>query len=425
MVESIGTQFLFHGRQDDQVKIRGNRVEIREIEARISSLAEVDSCYVSFKKVEEDKGIIVAYVIPNKNNPKDTSQANKGTSLKNIIQVKLEEILPNYMIPEQILLLDKFPLNANGKIDKNRLLLTREINQPQGMSQKNLHSSETLSTDELDVRKTQRISNFEEAEAQVCLIFSHLLDGMKVQPEDNLFHLGADSLKILLAIQEIEEKLDLKIELKDVFRLKSVTKILEHLELQGLPKTELSQPKKVAQTSEKCTQEVSLPSPAEFKTIKTNLLKKHPQKIPLSYNQEHLYFLEKYNFSSSFSLEASDDSYYVHLILNFLGKIDAERLNLAINKVIVENPILRTIICSNKDGTEIWQEILEEREDFVSVEEESLDKIEFNLLGSIPVKVKMENDKRVDIYLHHIAIDGKSLAIIGEPTGTALKYKLF
>ena len=98
------------GRVDFQIKIRGQRVEATEIENTIKSWSpsKITDCLVT--KVPQSDDLLVAYVISNDS------------------EVEIEEIraycnkhLRQYMVPSYFVVLDKFPLNANGKIDRKQL----------------------------------------------------------------------------------------------------------------------------------------------------------------------------------------------------------------------------------------------------------------------------------------------------------------
>ena len=99
---------LFYGRNDDQVKINGYRIELKEIEFVIEQQIHFN---VKVICVSDDKKInsLVAFIETNKLDVEDLKE-------------KLSILLPNYMIPRKFILLESFPLNINGKVDKNVLL---------------------------------------------------------------------------------------------------------------------------------------------------------------------------------------------------------------------------------------------------------------------------------------------------------------
>ncbi|MCK4589124.1 MAG: amino acid adenylation domain-containing protein [Nanoarchaeota archaeon] len=97
----------FVGRKDNQIKYMGFRVELGEIESTLDSFDYVlSSAALGTKNSEIDGTIITAFV-----------------SLKNQVEIlKIKEDLgkkiPHYMVPKEIIIVDKMPLNANGKIDR-------------------------------------------------------------------------------------------------------------------------------------------------------------------------------------------------------------------------------------------------------------------------------------------------------------------
>ncbi len=97
------------GRFDSQIKYKGYRIELSDIEANISSLPGVSSSAVIAKRDENGEvKMIKAFVT--------------GEVSSDEIRTVLKEKLPEYMIPKVIKILDKMPMNANGKIDRKELI---------------------------------------------------------------------------------------------------------------------------------------------------------------------------------------------------------------------------------------------------------------------------------------------------------------
>ncbi|ORC54896.1 non-ribosomal peptide synthetase, partial [Pseudomonas floridensis] len=101
------------GRADDQVKIRGYRVEPGEVGQVLQALDGVAEAVVLAQPLDSDESRLqlVAYCV-----------ATPGA----VVQVEqwreqLSARLPEYLVPAQILLLDRLPLTANGKLDKRAL----------------------------------------------------------------------------------------------------------------------------------------------------------------------------------------------------------------------------------------------------------------------------------------------------------------
>jgi amino acid adenylation domain-containing protein len=99
----------FLGRYDDQVKIDGHRIEPGEIERVIESVPAVRECRVLLRKGPAGQKRLAAYV------------AVDGQEVQCTLRHSLSRQLPAYMIPHFIYCLDRFPTNANGKLDISAL----------------------------------------------------------------------------------------------------------------------------------------------------------------------------------------------------------------------------------------------------------------------------------------------------------------
>ena len=100
---------MFVGRIDSQVQIYGYRVELGEIEFYARKLLKGLNVYVT--AIENCIGNI-EIVLFIESEPFDTNFLNKG----------MRQLLQGYLVPRQILFVSHFPLNANRKIDKKKLI---------------------------------------------------------------------------------------------------------------------------------------------------------------------------------------------------------------------------------------------------------------------------------------------------------------
>jgi len=100
----------FLGRIDNQIKHMGYRIELEEIEMSLNSLPYIKQAAVIYNKVSDVYGKIVAFIIAER-------------TVLDILEVKagLKKKLPNYMMPGEYKVLNNFPKNSNGKIDKKKL----------------------------------------------------------------------------------------------------------------------------------------------------------------------------------------------------------------------------------------------------------------------------------------------------------------
>jgi amino acid adenylation domain-containing protein len=99
----------FVGRQDQQVKIQGYRVELTEIEKTVKSLKVCTNCVALSTTNKQQTNEIVLFTEKLSLNP---------SKLENTLKNKL----PQYMLPARLIDLNQFPLNSNGKIDRQALI---------------------------------------------------------------------------------------------------------------------------------------------------------------------------------------------------------------------------------------------------------------------------------------------------------------
>ncbi|USS54776.1 non-ribosomal peptide synthase/polyketide synthase [Pseudomonas kermanshahensis] len=181
----------FIGRADDQVKIRGYRVEPGEIGRVIAGLPGVSDAVVLAVPLEGDavRLQLVAYVV-----------AEGGMSTQQL-QAHLQARLPDYMVPAHILLLERLPLTANGKLDKRALptpgAVSRGYVAPEG------EIEEKLATVWADVLKLERVGS-----------------------SDNFFELGGDSILSLQIIARAKRQ-GIKITPKQLFEQQTVGQLAQ------------------------------------------------------------------------------------------------------------------------------------------------------------------------------------------------------
>lgn len=111
-VGKIENDLLYcYGRKDNQIKYKGYRIELDDIERNIKNIEGINDAIVVAKTKENSNIIklIKAYVI------------SKNKIGEKLIKEKLKQSLPQYMIPSIIVIVDEFPVNNNGKIDRKKL----------------------------------------------------------------------------------------------------------------------------------------------------------------------------------------------------------------------------------------------------------------------------------------------------------------
>ncbi|RQO39713.1 hypothetical protein DBV08_32320, partial [Rhodococcus sp. KBW08] len=147
------------GRSDFQVKLRGFRIELGEIEAALVAVDSVGRAVAVVHEGAHAGEMLVAYVT-----------ASSGADVDvDVVREVLSAGLPSYMVPSQILVLDEFPLNINGKIDRKLL--------PDPVFEKAEFRAPVTPVEEI-----------------VASVFADLLGVDRVGLDDDFFALGGNSL---------------------------------------------------------------------------------------------------------------------------------------------------------------------------------------------------------------------------------------
>ena len=102
---------VFAGRGDDQVKLRGFRVEPGEVEAVVTAHPFAAAAAVVVHEDERRVKRLVAYVVP----------VLGAEAVPEAILGHAATVLPDYMVPATVVLLDALPLTAHGKLDRRAL----------------------------------------------------------------------------------------------------------------------------------------------------------------------------------------------------------------------------------------------------------------------------------------------------------------
>ena len=187
----------FLGRMDHQVKIRGHRVELGEIESQLRSIPGVGEAVVLARIAEDGERQLLAYA-----SPADQVQLNSIT-----LRDHLRKILPQYMIPSQIIILDQMPLSPNGKVDRKAL--------PDPKSH---------------ISKAAEISNKPQTEMEqiVSRVWQKILQLDSIDVHQNFFDLGGHSMKMAQAQTALSQELQHEVPLVDLFQYPTISTLAAH-----------------------------------------------------------------------------------------------------------------------------------------------------------------------------------------------------
>lgn len=163
---------IFLGRNDDQVKIRGHRIELKEVEHALLSYSPVRQCLVLVKRDARDTIYLAGYIVP-----------AEGFDQEGLLKTA-RSLLPEYMIPSKWVLLDKWPLTVNNKIDRQALPAPGD--DPRG-------------------------SGSEEGTAGILRhLWCRLLGTEHIDPDDDFFALGGDSMKLMQLNYDLSRQFSLE-----------------------------------------------------------------------------------------------------------------------------------------------------------------------------------------------------------------------
>ncbi|WP_367871986.1 amino acid adenylation domain-containing protein [Luteolibacter sp. Populi] len=165
----------FIGRRDHQVKVRGFRIELGEIESVLASHPEVRQSKVAVRGESAETKRILAWAMPEQGSLLDASA----------LTAWLAERLPAYLRPDGVMLVENFPVTANGKIDLAALPDPAHA----AASEAKPFSAPTGDT-----------------EQKLASLWSELLQVPEIGRDDDFFALGGHSLMALRLFSRINRE---------------------------------------------------------------------------------------------------------------------------------------------------------------------------------------------------------------------------
>ncbi|MFC9898489.1 amino acid adenylation domain-containing protein, partial [Nocardia sp. NPDC127579] len=265
------------GRSDFQVKIRGLRIELGEIDSALSAHPDVAFAVTIGKALSSGTTALVSYVL-----------ARPGTTLvPGELADFLAVSLPAYMVPASITVLDELPLTPVGKLDRARLpepvFAVREFRAP--------------------ATRTEEI---------VAEVFAAVLrpdDDTPVGADDDFFELGGNSLLATQVAARLGAALGTRIPLYLVFEAGGVAELAAQIDQQA--------------------------GPAGAEEVPGLRPMPRPERIPLSYAQQRMWFLNRFDPDS-----VVDN---IPMAVRLSGPLDLDALRAAVRDLISRHEALRTI----------------------------------------------------------------------------------
>ncbi|WP_368082717.1 amino acid adenylation domain-containing protein [Klebsiella michiganensis] len=193
-------RFSYLGRIDNQLKIRGFRIEPSEVEAAINALEGVQVSAVVGRADHSGSQQLIAFIaglLDDKGNQKD--KIKRGLRL----------VLPEYMVPTELVFVDKLPTTPSGKIDRKALLKVDII----------VESSTQMP--ERSLTKTQE---------QVRALWETLFPGRHIALHDDFFAIGGHSLLATQLVFLLRKAFDCDIPLRLLFNHPTLSAMAESID---------------------------------------------------------------------------------------------------------------------------------------------------------------------------------------------------
>ncbi len=276
-------QIEFIGRVDFQVKIRGFRIELGEIEAQLLKHPAVKDVVVVARGHNPEDKYLVAYFVP------QDDQTVDGNDLHAFVK----EHLPEYMVPAAYVKMEQLPLTPNGKVNR------RALPDPE-QTDRVVHEYVAPATPEEELLAT---------------IWEDLLNLEKVSVTANFFDLGGHSLLATQLVSRIRDAFDIELPLKEIFSAPTIRQLARKLQ--------------AAKTREE-----------GFKVPPIQKIERSA-KLPLSFAQQRLWFLDQLQPGSAF--------YNIPGAVRLKGKLNIPALEKALTLVVQRHETLRTTF-DDEDG---------------------------------------------------------------------------
>src|SRR5579859_6713757 len=278
--------------------------------------------------------------------------------------------LPGYMVPAAIMVLDALPLNANGKLDR------RALPAPQYAAGGGRAPATA-------------------AERALCAVFAQVLGVDGVGAEDSFFDLGGHSLLATRLVSRIRVVLGAELPVRAVFEHPTPTALARVLDGAAAARPPLTR---------------AVP---------------RPERLPLSFAQQRLWFLEQFHGPGT--------AYNLPSAWRLHGPVDVAALTAALADVAARHESLRTVF--GVDDGEPYQHVIPAGQARVPVTVTATTagelpglvaaaaRREFDLAAELPVRAwlfSVGRDEHVLVLLcHHIAGDGWSMQVLMSDLGTA------
>ena len=300
----------YRGRKDHQIKLHGQRIELGEIEQCLLNTTSISACVVM--KWGDDH--LIAYV-------------QSSNIDENHLREHCQLHLPPHMIPSFFIILDKLPLNANGKVDR-KLLPPPDFAH---LSSKHLTNG------------TQVLSPRNEIEVTIHQIWCDIFYQTGISINTNIFTIGGHSLLVM--------------------QLSQIYKKTFHLERNAFSVVDLFQHPTIMDHAQFIHQASDAPETMNDRWSSLHLIQgKEKKNFPIILDYNDYLFLARASFAQErilldeqirFSSVDHNNIYVVSLLYRIspsTNHLTITRLHHAFQAVIIKHSILRTALYLDTNG---------------------------------------------------------------------------
>ena len=370
----------FLGRIDRQIKYRGVRIEPEELEVHLQQLSGASRVVVLL--YGEGKDAMLCACLEGVASDQEELEAG------------LRSRFPVSMLPGKYIWLDHFPEKSNGKVDYKEL----------------------ESHIEASLRSANYVAAATAVEQQLYRIWSSILGHNSFGMDQTLFEVGANSIHLVNLIGQIHREFGIRLSIESVFRYSTLGAIARYIEAETGSADVESSTDPVSSTSESGSWGV------------TPYDRSAQVRLPLSYAQERLWFIDHFGGSSA---------YHIPVVVSIAGELSVADLERSIRSVLDRHESLRSVIRMESEA--VWQEVqaadswMMGQEDGRQWGEEELaawrreeisrpfDLGSDYLLRASLVRLGAEQYEWVCV-LHHIAADAWSLGILLEEVSALYRW---
>ncbi|KFA67608.1 hypothetical protein S40285_08499 [Stachybotrys chlorohalonatus IBT 40285] len=285
------------------------------------------------------------------------------------LQAVAQNLLPSFIVPQKIKVLDKFPVTTNGKVDRRALV----------------EMIRTTGTAKVNINKAPPRDDIERA---LCEELGDVLKSDVININDNFFELGGHSLTATQYASRISRRLNVKITVRDIFEQPVIAGLADKLRptvgsraYEVIPRAEYSGP------------------------------------FEQSFAQERLWFLDQLYPASSW--------YMMPISLRIRGPLQLDAMQAALHALECRHETLRTTFCT-KDGANLQvilpfspkplkvTEIQHEEQLLQCVHQDKT--VPFDLRTQPGWRLSMyrlsDDDHVLSMVMHHIVSDGWSVDVL-------------